>query len=145
MNINPAMIWLLKSPLHGLLSSSFMLVQFTGSQSGKAYTVPVNYVIDDDHLVVLSMRSRRWWRNLRTSAPVLRVKGAEIPARAEVIEAPAQTAAALMKVWQATPGYRRFLDIGEDEQGQPKAEDALQAASTRVVIKFFVEQPPASG
>lgn len=68
---NPMVSWLLRSPLHGLMSNSTMLITFTGRKSGKTYTTPVNYVWDDDHtLLAVSRTDRLWWRNLRASAPV---------------------------------------------------------------------------
>jgi deazaflavin-dependent oxidoreductase (nitroreductase family) len=70
---------LLRSPLHGLGSGSFMLVTFSGRRSGRVYTIPVNYVRDGDVLLVVSYRHRTWWRNLRRGAPVtVRVKGEDL-------------------------------------------------------------------
>jgi deazaflavin-dependent oxidoreductase (nitroreductase family) len=67
---NPIVSWLLHSPLHGLIGGSTMLITFTGHKSGKIYTTPVNYVWDDHTLLVVSLKDRLWWRNLRVSAPV---------------------------------------------------------------------------
>src|SRR5262245_25017771 len=67
---SPFMTWLLRSPLHGLLSSQVMLITVTGSVTGTRYTFPVNYVRDSGDLVVSSRVDRRWWRNLRGGAPV---------------------------------------------------------------------------
>ena len=55
---NPMMIFILRSPLHGLLSGSTMTISFTGRKSGKPLTVPTNYVRDDDKLLVTSFRAR---------------------------------------------------------------------------------------
>jgi hypothetical protein len=41
--INPVVIPLLKSPLHGLMSADVMLVTLTGRRSGRTYTRPVSY------------------------------------------------------------------------------------------------------
>jgi hypothetical protein len=62
---NSMMKWILRSPLHGLISKSTMLITYTGHKSGKLYTIPVNYVRDEDVLSVTSYRHRTWWRNLR--------------------------------------------------------------------------------
>lgn len=75
---NSMMKWLLRSPLHGLISKNIMLLTYTGRKSGKVYTVPVNYVRQSDHLSVVSYRHRTWWRNLRGGAPVtLLIQGQE--------------------------------------------------------------------
>src|SRR5919201_997478 len=66
--INPFVSAILRSPLHGLLSTQLMLLTYTGRKSGKRYTIPVGYARDGETLVVFSSRS--WRRNLRGGAPV---------------------------------------------------------------------------
>jgi len=67
---NPIVTRLLHSPLHGLMSSSTMLITFAGHKSGKIYTTPVNCVGDSHTLLVVSPTDRLWWRNLRGGAAV---------------------------------------------------------------------------
>jgi deazaflavin-dependent oxidoreductase (nitroreductase family) len=67
---NPIVSWLLRFPLHGLMSGSTMLITFSGRKSGKSYTTPVNYVWDDRTSLVVSPKNRLWWRNLRGGIPV---------------------------------------------------------------------------
>jgi hypothetical protein len=82
---NPAMRMVLRSPLHGLVSGSTMLVTVKGRKSGKAYTTPVNYVREGDSITIFSLRSRTWWRNLRGGAPIaLRVRGRDLRGSGEV-------------------------------------------------------------
>lgn len=69
---------LLRSPLHGLLSGSLLLVTYTGRRSGRTFTIPVMYVEDAGALVVYVGQSpeRVWWRNLRSGAQVdVRLRG----------------------------------------------------------------------
>ncbi len=73
---NPFVVALLRSPLHGFMSGSTMLLTYAGCKSGKAYTTPVNYLRDGDTLLVVSSRKHIWWKNLRGGAPVTaRVRG----------------------------------------------------------------------
>jgi hypothetical protein len=44
MNGNDFMSWVLRSPLHGMLSNSMMLITVKGHKTGKEYTLPVNYL-----------------------------------------------------------------------------------------------------
>jgi hypothetical protein len=37
----------LRSPLHGILSKNFLLINFTGRKSGRVFTTPVSYSQDD--------------------------------------------------------------------------------------------------
>ena len=55
---NPSVSWLLRSPLHGLMNNSTMLITFAGRKSGKTYTTPLNYVRDDHTLQVVSPKDR---------------------------------------------------------------------------------------
>ena len=71
---------ILKSPLHGILSGSTMLVTYTGARSGHEYTVPVNYVAGNasQTLLTTSWKNRVWWRNFREARPVtLRLRGVD--------------------------------------------------------------------
>jgi hypothetical protein len=70
MNGNDFMAWVLRSPFHGMLSNGMMLVIVTGRKTGKAYTLPVEYVQENDSLWVMSKRNRRWWRNLEGEATI---------------------------------------------------------------------------
>ena len=70
--LNPAVAWLLRSPLHPLLDWGLMLVTVTGRRSGRTYTIPVGYQRDGDALVVLVSKPARkqWWRNYRDRRPI---------------------------------------------------------------------------
>ncbi|MBL8101350.1 MAG: nitroreductase family deazaflavin-dependent oxidoreductase [Anaerolineales bacterium] len=64
------MSWVLRSPLHGMLSSGMMLITFTGRKTGKTYTTPVGYYVEGEYMWVLTSRDRTWWRNLQGGARV---------------------------------------------------------------------------
>lgn len=85
--INPLMTALLRSPLHGLVSDSLLLITFTGRRSGREYTTPVGYDEVDGTLYVTSQTDRVWWKNLRGGADVtVRIRGEEHRGHAAVIE-----------------------------------------------------------
>ena len=86
--LNPGISWILRSPLHFLLSPGLMLITVTGRRSGRRYTIPVGYQRDGDGLVVMVSYARRkqWWRNYREPGPVgLRLRGRELQGRATVV------------------------------------------------------------
>ena len=84
---NPIMSWMIRSPLHFMVSKNMMLMTYTGRKSGKAYTTPLNYLAMDDAFYTTSYRDRVWWPNLRGGADVtLHLRGEEVPAKAETIE-----------------------------------------------------------
>jgi deazaflavin-dependent oxidoreductase (nitroreductase family) len=136
---NKIMIALLRSPLHGMLGGSMMLITFTGRKSGKTFTTPVNYLIVQDesgeYLLTTSQRDRTWWRNLRGGAPVtLRLRGRDVSARAEAIEDELRVTAELLTYLQKQPKMSRYYEVGLDDNGQPKPQDIARIAKTRLVI-----------
>jgi hypothetical protein len=85
--VNRVVAWLLRSPLHRVLSGGVPLVTVTGRRSGRRYTTPAQYARHRDALYLASRTERRWWRNLRGGAPVqLRLRGRDVRGRGEVIE-----------------------------------------------------------
>ena len=66
--INPVISLLLRSPLHSLVSDSVLLLTFTGSKTGREYTTPVGYWVEDGNLIVTTQS--QWWRNLKGGQPV---------------------------------------------------------------------------
>jgi hypothetical protein len=63
---------LLATPLRRLLGRSLMLLQVTGTVSGRVIELPVSFATDGDAYVVVPghAESKRWWRNRRSEAPV---------------------------------------------------------------------------
>lgn len=76
--LNPLVAWILRSPLHPLLSPGLMLLTYQGRRSGRRIVMPVGYQRRGDSITVLASRARRkqWWRNFREPVPVeLLVRG----------------------------------------------------------------------
>jgi deazaflavin-dependent oxidoreductase (nitroreductase family) len=74
--INPVMRMFLRSPVHGLLSDSLMLITFTGRKSGRQFTTPVRYIKTGETIRCFTAAENQWWRNLRSPAEVqLRIQG----------------------------------------------------------------------
>ena len=132
---NNIMVWLLRSPLHGLLSGNMMVINYTGRKSGKTYRLPVGYLHLDDTLLTVSFKHRTWWRNLRGGAPVtVRLKGKDVPARAEVVEDDQGVVDGLKAFIGKNQQAARMLGVKMDESRQPEPESLHQAARARVVV-----------
>jgi deazaflavin-dependent oxidoreductase (nitroreductase family) len=67
--LNPLLVALLRSPLHGLASKNFMLLTVTGRKSGRTYTFPIGRHEEPDGTFVLSAGGN-WRHNLRGGADV---------------------------------------------------------------------------
>lgn len=138
---NPIMKFLLRSSMHGIASGQLMLITVTGRKTGKKYTTPVNFVQNENLISVVSHKHRTWWRNLRGGAPVtLRLRGEVIQAQATVLEEPTAVADALIAHLQEVPQYAEALGVGLDEEGEPMAEDGLQAAVGKVMVQITLPQ-----
>lgn len=114
--INPLMTALLRSPLHGRLSHSMLLLSFRGRKSGKRYTLPLGYVQHNDRLFVLTHSP--WWKNLRGGAPVLmRLQGRNVGGTASIVEDSALMAE-VMQAFVESHGPKMAQRLGlADEQG----------------------------
>jgi deazaflavin-dependent oxidoreductase (nitroreductase family) len=120
---NSTMKGMLRSPFHGLVSSSTMLITVSGRKSGRTYTTPVNYVRDGDTITVVSRKGRVWWRNLRGGARVtMRVRGKDLTGEAEVVEDDHEAIVGALLALH--PGY--------------SPERAAQRAQDRVLVRITV-------
>lgn len=134
---NPMMIWLLKSPLHGMISKGVMLVTVTGRKSGKSISTPTNYVRDGDTLWVISWRERTWWRNLRGGANVrVLLSGRTVEGRGLVIEEEKAVAQSLSDYYRKVPQVAKYVQIGLDAAGLPVSADCERAAQKMVVVRI---------
>jgi deazaflavin-dependent oxidoreductase (nitroreductase family) len=83
--VDPVVVAILRSPLHAALSRHVLLVEVVGRRTGTLRRIPVTYRRQDGTLVVRTLPSRQWWRNLTPGRAVrLLVGGRELDAHAEV-------------------------------------------------------------
>jgi deazaflavin-dependent oxidoreductase (nitroreductase family) len=120
---------LLRSPVHDLLSSTTALLTYVGRRSGDARTVPVNYLRDDDRLLVTSLRRRRWWRNFREARPVdVLLAGVNRTATAELLDlSHAEVSEIVARMYRELAGGR---------------EPPRDRVDGTVVIELRLEPPP---
>ncbi|MEU4541514.1 wax ester/triacylglycerol synthase domain-containing protein [Streptosporangium sp. NPDC023825] len=112
--VNPLVRLLLRSPWHALISRWVVLLAITGRRSGATVVVPAQYAHDGQGLMLVSKRSRVWWRNLEGGASLrLTLRGIERAGRADVSRDPERVRAALLAVGRA---------IGRDEPIMPVEE-----------------------
>ena len=141
---NKIMIGLLESPLHSFLSKNMLVITYTGRKSGKAFSLPVNYLLDDGLegglLYTASQKDRVWWRNLRAGKPIsLRLRGQDVKAIPTVIEDQAGVRQLFERYFELSPGLARYFQVELDEQGKASAADLDACARDRVMITFKVE------
>jgi hypothetical protein len=137
---NPFMEWLLKSPLHGMLSGNTMIVYFKGQKSGRNYHVPVGYLCMGNTLLTVSSRQRTWWRNLRCGAAItVLMKGKMVPAHACAIEDDAGVAQGLKAFLKENPRVASVLKVSVGVDGQPETESLQQAVKESVIVRTTLD------
>lgn len=139
MNGNTVVNWVLRSPLHGVMSRSTLIVSYQGRKSGQWYHVPVNYVQDNNQMVTTSQRDRVWWRNLRAGSPVtIRLRGQDVRVVPTVYEEPADVASRLRRIFEINPRMARYFQV-EMQAGQPLDDDLKRVSQERVIIVWQLD------
>jgi deazaflavin-dependent oxidoreductase (nitroreductase family) len=134
--VNRAMKFILRSPVHGMVSKSILLITFTGRKSGKAYSTPVSYSQDGEQVYIFT--HGEWWKNLSGGAPVtLRIKGRDLQGLPETVAADKPAiAAALAAHLRRMPSDAKFYGVTLDEQKNPNPEQVEKAAQEAVMIRI---------
>ncbi|MCC7463382.1 MAG: nitroreductase family deazaflavin-dependent oxidoreductase [Gammaproteobacteria bacterium] len=135
--INPTMRLLLRSPLHGLVSASLMLIAFTGRKSGQRFQTPVRYIRAGETIRCFTTHKTRWWRNLKGGATVtLRLRGRDLVCQAIAIDDdPARTRAALEAYLREFPQDAAYHDVRLGADHAPLAADIERAAQHAVLVE----------
>ena len=136
MNGNDFMSWVLRSPLHGMLSNGMMLISVTGHKTGRKYTTPVEYFREDDNLWVMTNRDRTWWKNLKGGAEVsLLLKRKPVTAIADLVVDEKSVESQLYEYIKHVPQAAKPLGI-RIENGKANAEDISRTAKDRLFVKI---------
>ena len=133
--VNRGMKFVLRSPLHGVVSKTVLLITFTGRKSGKTYTTPVSYSQTDDQVTIFTHAD--WWKNLRGGAPVtLHIRGRDFQGLAEpVAEDKDAVAAGLAAHLRMVPSDARYYGVTFDDHKSLKAEEVEKAAQNVVMVR----------
>jgi hypothetical protein len=144
MTANDIIAAILRSPLHGVLSGSTMLITVTGRKTGRAITLPVNYAQSGKRVLVTSLAKRTWWRNLIGGAPVTvllqgktrRGTGCAITGIDAAVGQELKAFLAMRPDWAKQFGVRKHPD------GTFDADDLTRTTHERVVVDIELEDMP---
>jgi deazaflavin-dependent oxidoreductase (nitroreductase family) len=136
--VNSTMKFVLRSPMHKVVSKSILLITFTGRKSGKSYTTPVSYSQTGDQVTIFTHAI--WWKNLRSNVPVsLRIQGRELKGFAEPVAEDKQAiAAGLAAHLRQVPTDARYYGVTFDDHGNPRTEEVEQAVQTVVMLRIHL-------
>jgi len=145
--VNPLMSLILRSPAHGLVSASMLLISYHGRKTGREYCLPVQYAqAGKDIYIVPGMPERKtWWRNLKDPLPVeLRLRGQSVSGTA-VLVSPESAADAVRAGLDAYirrfPAFISIHHLPVDASGNLTAEGLRQAAGQCPLICVHTGQP----
>jgi deazaflavin-dependent oxidoreductase (nitroreductase family) len=135
-NGNDFMAWVLRSPLHGMLSNGMMLITITGRKTGKKYTTPVGYYVEGDSMWVITSRERKWWKNLQGGAKVdMLLKRKPVTGFADVDLDEKSVEMRMVEYLRHVPQAAKPMKI-RVEDGKPNQEDIASTAKERLFIKI---------
>lgn len=135
---NPLLRVVLRSPLHGLVSDSLLLLSYEGRRSGDRFRTPVAYERDGDEFVVTTFREAgTWWRNFQDGHPAtvwLRGDSVDVYGRAYTDED-------VVAEWLETLVERdaRILSLF-DVPESPDDADLATVAADLVVVRFAIPE-----
>lgn len=132
------MIFILRSPLHFLVSHSVLVLYVTGAKTGKQYFIPVSFFEHSKGLLTcVTDKPNIWWRNL-TSIDEIKIlfKGKEIQSR---INTEPHDSDYIFPKLHALFSHSRldgfFGGIGY-KNGKPIEEDVIGATKRMVLIEL---------
>jgi deazaflavin-dependent oxidoreductase (nitroreductase family) len=136
MNGNNFMSWMLRSPLHGILSNGMLLITVTGRKTGRKYTTPVGYYEAGGYLWIITSRDRTWWRNLQGGAEVeLLLKRQPVKGLADVELDEKMVETRMFEYLRHVPQSAKPLGI-RIENKLPNAADVARVSSGRLFVKI---------
>jgi hypothetical protein len=140
--LNALIAALLRSPFHGLLSGSSIVLSFKGRKSGTLYTFPVGYYQPEgDTLTVIPLH--RWWKNLRGNVPVtVWYKGQKYSGMANAFQGDESTINDLQRLIEGSSNLMRIYKIQRSADGHPNSERARQVASVLALVRIRLTPSP---
>lgn len=138
---NPAIVAILRSPFHAVLSGIVVLITLRGRRTGNTYTVPVEYHDLDGTITVLTAGA--WRHNLRGGAEVrLLLRGELVTAHAELIEDPDEVARTYGTLLRRT-GFSKARRLGMKmrERRMPIHAELVEALGGRRAVVRLTQEP----
>ncbi|HEX2620601.1 MAG TPA: nitroreductase/quinone reductase family protein [Phototrophicaceae bacterium] len=134
---NAVMRFILRSPLHSMVSKNITMITFTGRKSGKIYNVPISYIRDGDLVHIFTDLNGKWWKNLQSGAAVtLLLQGQTLSGKADAVTDQAAVAVVLKDFLERVPRDARVYGITLNENGKMTPEDAIRGAEDTVMIQI---------
>lgn len=134
--INQIVLVILRSPFHQVISTSILVIRYTGVKSGRTLIVPARYLRQGDELVSLTSRDTKWWPNfLANAAAEVLLGGRWAACQVQATIDNADLAGPLMReMWTKHPSDAAYMNV-KANHGELDADDFARALDTAVVIR----------
>jgi hypothetical protein len=133
--VNPALRFLLGTPLAGPARKQMMVVSFKGRKTGRQYSIPLSAHVIDNQLY--SLTSAPWKNNFRdgAAAEVLH-NGKRTPMRGELVSDPAVVADLSHRCAESygVKQAQRMMGLGFRDQRIPTVEEFKEAAERERIV-----------
>jgi hypothetical protein len=137
---NPFVRFILRSPLHGMMSAALLLITYRGKKTGREYTLPVQYAQEGKVIYIVPgmPEQKTWWRNLQGGLPVkLTLRGKVVGATGRLLD-PLTDAAEILNgstvYLRAFPALAKMYNVRIGADGSFDADDLRTAAEKVVMI-----------
>ncbi|HEX4588184.1 MAG TPA: hypothetical protein VH185_09510 [Mycobacterium sp.] len=133
--VNPALRFLLGTPLAGPARKQMMVVSFKGRKTGRQYSIPLSAHVIDNQLYALT--SAPWKNNFRdgAAAEVLH-DGKKTPMRGELVTDPAAVADLSHRCAESygVKQAQRMMGLAFRDQRIPTVEEFKEAADREHIV-----------
>ncbi|WP_157187265.1 nitroreductase/quinone reductase family protein [Nocardia vinacea] len=121
--------FILRSPLHPLLSKKLLIITVSGRKTGREYANPVGYAEHEGHILIGT--AANWRHNLIPGTPVrIHLRGNTIQATHEVITDEPRATPLYREILTQNPAHGRFAKIHLNPDGTVNLP-SLRTALTR--------------
>lgn len=140
--INPLVAAIARSPIHFLISSHVLVINFDGRKSGKKYLVPVSYHRNERTYSSVTLRSNLWWKNLiDLKTTTIWMKGKLITVAVDLeYSDDALVESNLRHLVSGNAVDAFFAKVKLNKDGTPVKESLREAAKLHAVLKFTAQQ-----
>ncbi len=144
---NPLIKRMLARGSGGPLGKSLMLLRFKGIKTGRTFTTPVGYARAGDTVVIVTLPTYRWWRNIVGGAEVeVRLNGRWRAGHARILvpsDADYDETVAL-QVGISGPGTLRTFGVDVDDQGRIALAGRAVAAERAHIVRIELKSGQGS-
>ena len=136
------MAFVLKSPIHWLVSFQLMLLMVIGRKTGRQFEIPVSFAKLDGVYVALTLKANQWWRNLKGGTCTAVIRGKRVACTIDIIDDDAGRVEQNLRALIAhNPLDAPFAGVRLNWCLKPNEEDLRTAADRHVVLRL---QPTVS-